>query len=320
MNFPTRRMVSLIAVLLAHASGCGGGGVPLSKNSFVQCNDTITCQAQMRERDHAFARAVADEPLANRVSVEVISRVALFNPNRQTIYVLDPKFIALESQTGKERFHLEGVSGSSLSRAGMWLVVFNDGAKQPQLTFIDPAKPQDKPISCSPKVPIPAEAEDVYVLPFDRAGQPYFYWQSSYSYRGGTPPGREIEAREERAEACGIMKIDVPSCAVQSVSLDDFLWDPPEGRRQSAGIRHFCGFLSPLRDIPAAAASAPPPMGGYGQLAPATRAPIFLVRSEREPGNGCRQVTHLTLEARSESSSILWEHPLAPIESFCGPP
>jgi len=274
----------------------------------------------MQAREHAFAKAVADEPPAMRLPVEVVTRVVLADRQKQVVYALDPGFVALDLRTGQKRWSAEGIAGNSLSRVGMWLVVHQDGEKQPHLTFIDPAKSNDKPTTCSPKVPIPPEAENVYIHPFDRAGQPYFYWRSAYHYRGGIPPSDEIEKRQDKAEQCGIMRLDVATCTAQSVSFDDFLWEPPEGRRAREGEKDFCAYLSPLLDFPAAAASAPKGAAGYGQFAPATQAPMLAVLSEKEPGNACKQVTRLSLEARDEASNVLWTHPLDPIVSICGPP
>lgn len=307
----------LFALVALEMSGCGSAPV---QRGFVECNSTDTCRAQQAERDHAFAKAVANEPSARRVDVEVVTRIVMVDVQRQVVYALDPKFVALDLQTGKERWHAEGMTGDSLSRAGMWLVAHQDGEKDTRLTFIDPAKPQEKPATCTPKVPIPPEAETVYVHPFDRGGQPYFYWQSAYHYQGGTPPGPEIEKSREKAEACGVMRVDPATCKTESVSLDDFLWTPPEGRRQRSGEKNFCAFLSPLRDIPAAAATSPHTAGGWGQLTPASRAPRLAVVSETAVNDGCRHVTNLTLEARNDASAVMWTHPLAPIGSVCGPP
>jgi hypothetical protein len=305
------------ALLVIESNGCAS--TPLPK-TFVQCNSTDTCQAQKRARDYAFAKAVADEPPAIRLDVEVVTGVVLLDIQKQTVYALDPTFTALELQTGRKKQRIEGLSGDRLWRVGTWLVVSNEATSPVHLTFIDPAKLDAKPITCTPQIPMPKEAATVDVLPFDRAGQPYFYWHSAYYYRGGTPPGEAIKIRQEKADACGIMRIDVATCKTQSVAFNDFLWEPPEGRLKREGEKDFCYFLSPLLDIPAAAASAPRTAAGWGQLTPATRAPMLAVRAEKGSGNACNQVTYLTLEARNEASTVLWTHPLASVSTNCGPP
>lgn len=311
----------VLALLVLELSGCATSlSRGPTRRPFVQCNSTDTCRAQTQARDAAFAKVVADEPPATRIDVEVVTRIALLDVQKQTVYTLDPIFTALELQTGRQKRRIEDVSGDSLWRVGTWLVVSNADASKVQLTFIDPAKPDSKPTTCSPNVPMPKEAASVETHPFDRAGQPYFYWHSFYHYVGGVPPSRDIEAQKEKAEACGVMRLDVATCTAQSVPLDDFLWEPPEGRRKREGEKDFCRYLSPLLDIPAAMASAPRAPAGWGQLAPISRTPTLAVRAEKEPGNACRQVTHLTLEARNEASAVLWTHPLAPIVNHCGPP
>lgn len=301
-------------------AGFGCSGKPLLPKSFDECNSTETCQAQIREREYAFAKAVADEPIAKRIDVETVTRVVMVDVQRQRVYALDPHFVTLDLATGKELRRIEKAAGDSLWRAGSWLVTSMNDSKNVALAFVNPDKPHEGPILCSPKVPMPPEAEYVSVYPFDRAGQVYFYWHSGYSYVGGTPPGEAQLKREKAAEDCGIMRIDVTTCSAQPVPLGDFLWDPPEGRREKPGDKNFCAYLTPLRDFPAARASMPNSVAGYGQFAPASRAPTLVVKSEKGEPNSCRQETRLTLEARDESSALKWSHALAPIVSHCGPP
>jgi hypothetical protein len=315
-----KKLQPLLLVTASTLLSAGCGKAPLLRKSFVECNSTDTCQAQIRERDHAYAKAIANEPISKRIDVATVTRVAVVDRQRQRVHVLDPHFVTLDLATGKEIQRFDNVSGDNLWRAGMLLVTAMDASKEVSLTFVDPAKPNEAPVTCSPKVPKPPEADHVDVFPFDRAGKIYFYWQSGYSYRGGTPPGVDQLRRRDQAEGCGIMQIDATTCSAQSVSMDNFIWEPPEGRRQRPGEKNFCAYLSVLRDIPAAAASVAPSDAGYGQLAPATRAPTLTVKSEITHQDSCRQETSLTLEARNESAALLWSHPLAPIGTMCGPP
>lgn len=308
---------SMALLVALAASGCAHVAP-----GFTECRDTATCQAQARARDQAFARAVADEPPAKRLEVEAVARHVLLDRARQLVYALDPELVALELRTGKERWRAKGVTGDSLWRVGAWLAVGNASAPAPgaKLTFVDPAAP-GKPVTCSTAVKAPREAATVSVHAFDRAGAPHLYWSSSYSYRGGTPPGDEVRQREARAEACGVMRLDVASCAASPVPLGELLWEPPEGRRTREGERGFCGTLSPLLDLPAAAASAARPVVGWAQFSLVSESPRLAVRGEKSPEfDGCRRVTHVTLEARDEASKELWTHPLQDLVELCGPP
>ena len=299
-----RRLVA--SALALAASGC--------LHRFVECNDTDTCRAQIAARDRAFARAVADEPQANRVAVEAVSSLALVDRQRQVVYALDPGLVALELGNGRERWRAPAVTGDGLWRAGGFLVAGPTAARQAELTFFDPAEAQVRFLRCTPPLAVPADATTVAVHPFDREGQPYLFWQSSYTYSGGTPPDEAAEEREALAEACGVVRIDPRTCAATPVRLARFLWDPPEGRRRRPGEADFCDFLSPLLDLPAAAAAAPPQPSS-------SATPVVSVRRETEGRSECELVTHVTLEARDRASALLWSHPLADVtEDRCGPP
>jgi hypothetical protein len=264
------------------------------------------------ERERQFASVVAQEPLAERLDVEPVSRLALVDRRRQLVYVLDPGLVALELRTGKERWRAPGASGDSLWRVGRFLAVGTDGAAlPPKVTFVDVEAPE-RPVSCSLALGAPSVATEAFLYLFDRAGEPYVYWRSNWSYSGGTPPDEAAKAREVRAEACGVLKIDPRTCAASPEHLEDFVWDPPEGRRYQQGEPGFCDFLSPLLDIPAAAASAPRVFTLSLLLMPAAQeiALRVIVKKEPQERGGCSQVQHLSLEARDEASSLLWSHTL----------
>ena len=107
------------------------------------------------------------------------------------------------------------------------------------------------------------------------------------------------------------MRLDPRTCAAEQVRLADFLWDPPEGRRHRPGEHDFCAFLSSLRDLPAAAASAAKEARGSGLRIRAA--------PQHEPG-ACRQVSRVELEALDDAGAVRWTHRLEDKETFCGPP
>lgn len=299
------------AWLLLALSGCA--------HRFVECNDTLTCRAQMAERERQFALEIAEEPPADRLDVEPISRLVLVDRHKQLVYALTPELVALELRTGTERWRVPAASGDSLWRAGQLLVVGMEGAKlPPKVTFVAPEAPA-KPVVCSLALDAPQEAVTASLHVFDRAGQPYVYWRSNWSYSGGTPPDERAKEREVAADGCGVVRLDPRTCASVPEPLEDFVWDPPEGRRKNVG--EGCEF-SPLLDLPAAAASAPKSSSLIPLLAPATEGISLRVVIDRdgEDGNKCRQVSRLTLEARDATGTRVWSRPLEARESnVCGP-
>lgn len=307
------RSISIVAALVA-------GGCAHLPGGFVECNDTETCRAQARARDHAFAQAVAEEPLAKRLEVEPVTSLVLVDRNRQLVYALDPELVALELQTGRERWRVKGARGDRLWRVGEWLVVGAESARFAQLAFVDPTQVTPAALQCMPRLPAPEEATEFHLHPFDRAGEPFLFWRTSSPYRGGTPPSEEHEHRAQAAEACGVVQLDVPRCSAEPLALEDLLFDPPEGRRRSPGEHGFCGYFAPLRDLPAAAASAPQAPSDWALLTPVTRAPLVTVRA-RAPASGERcGATKVTLEVRNAGAELIWSHPLADLVDVCPVP
>ncbi|MDP1824854.1 MAG: hypothetical protein Q8L48_16480 [Archangium sp.] len=302
------------AWLLLALSGCA--------HRFVECNDTLTCRAQMAERNRQFALEIADEPPADRLDVEPISRLVLVDRNKQLVYALTPELVALELRNGNERWRIPAASGDSLWRAGRLLAVGMESARlPPKVTFVAPEAPT-KPVPCSLALEAPAEAVTAWLHVFDRAGQPYVFWRSDWSYSGGTPPDERAKEREVAADACGVVRLDPRTCAAVPEPLEDFVWEPPEGRRKPMGEPGACAYLSPLLDLPAAAASAPKTTTLLPLLAPAAEGLALRVLIERdgEQSNKCRQVSRLTLEARDATGTRVWARPLEAREiDVCGP-
>lgn len=290
-------------VMLLASGGCA--------HRFVECNDTLTCRVQVAERDRQYALRVAEEPAAQRLPVETVSPEVLVDASGGLVYALDPALVALERQTGVERWRAAGMNGLRLWRLSRFLVVEPASAERaPELVFIDPEAPAQA-VRCRLSLRAPLEAASFDLHPFDRGGQPYVFWSSRYSYRGGTPPGPEHQARAVAAEGCGVVRLDPRTCAAQEARLADFLWDPPEGRRRRPGEHDFCAFLSPLRDLPAAAASAPQEASHAGLRLRATR--------ETPPG-ACFQRDRVELEALDGDGKSQWVHRLADRAEDCPPP
>lgn len=292
----------------AMAVACGPGGVLGPR--FVECNSTETCRAQSAERDRELARAVAKEPPARRVAVEAASERVLVDRARELVYAVDRDLVALDLATGAERWRVAigAPPGAevSLGRAGAFLVVAREpSALPPRVVFVDPDAP-GHPSSCSLAVAAPKEAANVIVSVFDRGGQPYAFWRSWWSYHGGTPPDESAKKHEEDAEACGVVKIDPRSCTSTREPLGDFVWTPPEGRRERAGEHRFCAMLSVLRDVPAAAASAPP----------ASTTKDVRVDAKEERVGECQSKVRVTLAVDARWSRVLDESD----REICGPP
>ena len=282
---------------------------------FVPCNDTITCRDQQLQRDAAFAREVAKEPPVMRLDVEPVSKLVFVDRQRQLVYALDASLVALDLRDGSERWRAPGVSGDSLWRVGKLLAVSSDGSKlPPKVSFINPDQPT-KPNHCTLELEAPKEADQAWVHYLDRAGQPYAYWVSSWTYDGGTPPSEQQEERERIAKGCGVVRIDPSSCAITQESLDAFTWDPPEGQYPEKCL------LSPLRDLPAAAASAPRLKREGAVLTLGAYQTSFRVNSQRMKDDGCLERMKLTLEAHNAAGELLWKHELADrTQNICGKP
>ncbi|MDP2271194.1 MAG: hypothetical protein Q8N23_34345 [Archangium sp.] len=272
------------------------------------CNDTTTCRDRMLEREQAFAHAVANEPRYFRLQVEPVSENVVVERARQIIYVLDPVLVALDLQTGKERWRAKDVSGDAIWRAGRFLAITSQQhTLPPKVTFLDPGV-VDRPVECTVTIPLPQTADRAALHVFDRAGQPYLYWRSGWSYSGGTRPGPAELERQRDSTACGVVKIDAQSCAQAEQPLADFVWNPTGSRVQST--QELCANLSPMGDLPAAAASA-------AKYAPNT----LSVTSQREHVDRCNDLERLTLVSRDEAGAVVWSRPLESRQlPLCKPP
>jgi hypothetical protein len=265
------------------------------------CNDTITCQKQAAERKERFARAVAAEPLTERLGVELLTTSVFIDRGRGLVYALTPSLVAFDLETGAVKWKHASTTGDTLWRAGKRLVVGSSSSKlPPTVTFLDPESPS-KPTPCTLTLDAPKVAEDVALDVFDRDGQPYVSWRSSWSYRGGAAPSPEILRRRKDAVGCGIVRLDPSTCAITKVPAKPFFFEPASG----------CSLNSALYDFPAAAASMPPA---------ASDASLAVKVEEKEEGRCTRLVTS-TLEARDAKGTLKWKQPLAPKRlPMCPPP
>lgn len=262
---------------------------------FGPCNDTITCQAQQRERDREFARLVAEEPLAERLDVEEVSGV-LHDRRRHVLYVTGPELLALELRTGRELWRNEHVKGA-LSRAGTWLAAAEltrapatPGQRaQAGVTvhFIDVASVARPVRSCAIPLSVDPMANELSVEVFDRGGVPLVSWSSWWSYGGGTPPPRDMVDAGAKARGCGVVRVDPATCSSSAVSMASLLFDPPP---QPCDV-------SPRYAMPAAVASSAPVMPAGADVA---------VRVLRLPDFVDRGITNFVLEVRDATGAVLW--------------
>ncbi len=306
--------IGLVAAL-SLSSGCAHsfGSSGASEHPYVECRDTLTCRVQAAERDRQFAAAVAAEPSVVRLDVESVAETVLLRRSRNLVYVLDPSLAALDLRTGDVRWRVDA-EGSGLARVGNFLVVRAQHERAATFVFVDPDAPQARAADCTVRLPAPAEAETFGAWAFDRGGQPYVYWTSAWSYSGGTPPGPDALAREIAADACGVLRVDVTSCAAAPEALADFLFQPPEGRPPGMGGRPVCDYLSPGRDLPAFAASAPSPAASAVVTSDASTPPTLRVLQLETPlpTEPCRRTLRYVLEAR-DATAVLWTHALGEV-------
>ncbi|HEY0881659.1 MAG TPA: hypothetical protein VGD87_09020, partial [Archangium sp.] len=222
---------------------------------------------------------------------------------RRVVYALTPELVAFELETGAVRWKAPLASGDKLWRAGRFLVVGSETSKlPPRVSFVDPEQPAGA-ATCTLATDAPPVAEDVSIDAFDRAGQPYVFWRSSWSYRGGTPPGPKELQRERDATRCGILRVDPASCATSPQLLRDFTRDASDA----------CSFNSTFLEIPAAVASAPG-LAWPGRV-------LLAVLVEESVEDRCSRIVRSTLEARNATGAVKWKQPLALTRvPMCMPP
>lgn len=290
------RPVALLATLAA--VGCSGRYTP--------CPDTLTCREQAARRDAAFAAAVAREPSPATV-LEWPAPEVLVDRKARVAYVVTPTLVALDLESGAERWRAPSVNGEAVWAVGRLLAVGEQGSSIPaRLAFVDPTA-SGKAVQCTLQLPVPAEAAEVGVDPFARRDEVLAFWKSSLSWKGGTPPEPEFEEAQRRADACGLVSIHPVTCRVEVQELGDFLFRPPEGR--PAG----CYGLSAGRDLPAAAASMAKQSRGS--------APEILVVGDPVHESECLERVRKRLEARDPAGAVMWTHDLAEhTRDLCGPP
>lgn len=280
------------------AAGCSARYTP--------CPDTLTCREQAARRDAAFAAAVAREPPPPPMP-EWPAPEVLVDRKARVAYVVTPTLVALDLDSGAERWRAPSVSGEAVWAVGRLPAVGTQGSAFPaRLAFVDPSA-SGRAVQCTLQLPVPGEAAEVGVDPFARGDEVLAFWKSSLSWEGGTPPPEEFEEAQRRAEACGLVSIDPTTCRVEVRELGDFLFKPPEGR--PAG----CYGLSAGRDLPAAAASMARQSRGS--------APEILVVGDPVHESECLERVRKRLEARDPAGAVIWTQELAEhTRDLCGPP
>ncbi len=227
---------------------------------------------------------------------------------RGAVYVLRPMLVALDLESGTERWRLADVSGTALFRVGTSLaVVRGEGARRREVAFVDPDV-RSSSRTCAVAIPSPVSADRAEVTPFARAGKAFVLWQSRATGRqGGPPPGEGELAREEAARSCGVVAVDPASCAATPRRIEEFFLSPPRrevARLASAGP---CRYLSPGLDMPAVAASVARPPADAAGVEPTLHVVIGEPSSDVGP---CLARVTATLEARSANGDVRWRHPL----------
>ncbi len=308
----------LVAVGLA-ACGAGSRATALrAEPGRAPARNSIELQALARSEEARFARAVAEEAKTPRVEVEAVSSGILIDRARGLVYLVAPGLVALELSTGAERWRRPEVRGTSFARAGTSLVVLGGvDRRQPVLWFLSLAQAALAPTiqRCSLTLPIPAEADEVTVLPFDRAGVPYAYFLSAARQREGGPPPTDSETRRfEAGRACGVVELSPASCSAEATRVQRFLMDPPRERGSIVETEPTdCRYLSPDLELPAVAASRPP------AAAPERTPRLAVVRTE-VPGAGCLRRATVRLDATDEKGALRWSHALPEDSSRGGCP
>lgn len=302
-----KRITLSALVLLA---GCGGAATlpaPL---------DSVALQRISREEAARFRGAVEREAASvPRLAMTSLSASVWIDRPRGRVWILGPTLLSLDLASGAVRFRDDTVRGSALARWGRTLVVVGGEPKAPVTWSLAPDDPHPK--RCALRVPAPPQADEIRILPFDRSDGTYALWQSeAHIRRGGTPPTPGEEAHYAAGRACGVVAIDVATCATRAVRLRDFLLDPPRREPSAPDIDPTdCQYLSPDQALPAAAAAQPAPERSEGTPR------ISIDRTTTAAG--CVDTVDAKIVARDASGAELWSHPLpsATVQDRCpGPP
>jgi hypothetical protein len=299
---PAGRIPRILAILAAAfaLTSCARPPPPL---------DSVALQARAAEASRAFSAKVAAEPPSPRLAVERVAPGILIAPKESLVYLIDPEVVAVDAITGAERWRARDVRASALGRAGRYLVATVEPSPEPApagaggppapratLAWIDPRAPEKHAI-CTVIPPVPHGAEQVEIVPFDRAGALYLHWRSSLSVHQGGTPSRPDEEERKAAAGCGVLAIDVATCGIRPASV------PGDDASE-------CSTNSLTLVIPAVAASAAPAYAG-------TR-PALHVDSQGQH-IGCEERTTRVLRA-TDGERVLWTRRLPDEVSFCGRP
>ncbi|MCB9739853.1 MAG: hypothetical protein H6747_11335 [Deltaproteobacteria bacterium] len=283
------------------------------------CNSTQTCRERAAARVKAFAEVIAAEPPSPRLPLERTDWTVLTDRGAGVVYALDDALVALDLASGAERWRLADVRGGMLWRVGAGLAVTAAATpKSMAVTFVLPTGgegggPWAK--RCELALPVPAEANEVSLHPFDRGGQALVYWSSAYRYNGGVEPGPEIHAQMRRAAGCGVAVVDVPTCTAVALPIEKLTWSGARPVMLNGVRAGLCEMRNPLQTIPSAAASEPPGAAASTDGGAEMRLAVELQHENER----CRFTTHRTLVAK-QGAVEKWRFPLADAVRYCPPP
>jgi hypothetical protein len=270
--------------------------------------------ALSRNEAARFEYAVAQESVTPRAPFEAVSENIVVDRSHGVVYVVAPELVALDLTNGAVRWRRQDIQGYSLHRLGSALVVAGGTVQQPILWFVSSGASTPTIHQCALSLSLPAEANVVRLIPFDRSDVPHVYFASSAVY---PPQGHPSARRWSDAVTCGVLELNLNTCSTQVRPLQNFLLDPPRDFGSTAPIEpDDCRYLMPDMAMPAVAASRIP-------AATATASPpLRLVRREVPNDSSCGRRNTVTLEAMDERSRVRWTHAL-PVEvsnAGCPPP
>jgi len=267
--------------------------------------NSLELQAAARSEAARFEAAVSTERKTPRLEVEAISSDIVVDRARSLVYLAGSELVALDLATGAIRWKRPDVHATSFARVGLSLVAVGEASrKKPLLWFLSLAASPVSVTPCALSLSLPPEADEVSVVPFDRAGVPYVFFASrNAGRRGGPPPSPQEVRRSEAGNTCGVVQLSPTSCQATPVALRGLMLDPPRDGGAAVEIEPTdCRYLSPGFSMPAVVASSLP---AISSLTPRLK----VVKTELPP-DGCVRLLAVRLDATNERGSVLWSHAL----------
>lgn len=227
LRAPGRGRLALMTGALV--ASCGGQTPPLApmEHSKPTAETSTELQARARAESARFAAAVANEAKRDRLAVEAVATEVLLDRARHVVFVLTPKLVALDLETGGERWRRDDLAGVALARAGRHLVVIGGAPARPRVAFVLPEAPE-RARPCELLLPAPPEADEFTVVPFDRAGRPA---RSRRSWRCPPSPLRACRPQRPQRRARG-PSLYAPSKSPRTAT--GAAWSRPSSRSKRA--------------------------------------------------------------------------------------